>query len=90
MSHCSFDAHILDIMGTLLIGATVVMLQSTEFFDFDYLVKIIKDKQITCITTVPSLLHSFFTFLQQTNYLNAMKSLRSVCTGGMYCSNKSH
>src|SRR5690349_2106422 len=83
MAHCSFDPHIQDIMGTLIIGATLIMLHPGGTLNFDYLVKTIREKQITCIKTVPSLFHSFFTFLQQSNDLNIMKYLRSVCSGGM-------
>ncbi len=87
IAHCSFDVHVQDTMGTLVIGATLVMLRPKGNINFDYLNKIMKEKQITCISTVPSLLYSYFTFLQQTNHLNDMVCLRSVCTGGM-CSPK--
>jgi len=82
-ARCSFDIHVQDMMGTLMIGATLVMLHSQGIMDFDYLVKTINEKQITFITTVPSLLYSFCIVLQQTKHHNAMKCLRSVCTGGM-------
>ena len=83
MARCSFDVHIQDMMGTLIIGATLVMLHSKGIIDIDYLVKTINEKQITFITTVPTLLYSFFSILQQTKHHQAMKYVRSVCTGGM-------
>ena len=83
MSRCSFDAHIQDIIGILLIGATVVMLHPGGNLDFDYLVKVMKWKQITFILVVPSFLYSYFTFLQQSNQLTATKCLRSVSICGM-------
>ena len=73
MSRCSFDIHIQETIGTLLMGATIVMLHPRGNIDFDYLVKIMKWKQITCILTVPSLLYSYFHFVQQINDLNAME-----------------
>jgi non-ribosomal peptide synthetase component F len=83
IARCSFDVHVQDIVGTLTIGATLVMLHPGGIIDFDYLVHIIKEKDITCITTVPTILYNFFTFLKQINYHNSMKYLRSVCSGGM-------
>ena len=83
ISRCSFDAHIHDTLGTLSIGATVVLLRPRGSIDFDYLVQTMKSKQITYILTVPSLLHSYFTFLEQISHLNSIECLRSVCTGGM-------
>jgi non-ribosomal peptide synthetase component F len=83
MARCSFDIHVQEILGTLMHGATVVMLHPRGTIDFEYLSTILAKKQITYMKTVPSLLHSYFTFLQQTKHPNALKSLRSVCSGGM-------
>ena len=70
MSRCSFDIHIQDIMGTLLAGATVVMLHPRGNMDFEYLVKTMKSKQISCISipyqvcfTVISLFYNGLTLL---------------------------
>ena len=82
MSRCSFDVHVQDIMGTLMVGATLIMFRPRGNIDFDYLFKTIKDKQITFMHTTPSLLYSFFTFLQQTDYLEALKCFRTVSSGG--------
>ena len=83
MVRCSFDTHVQDIMGALMVGATLVMLHPRGNLDFDYLSCVLGRKQVTCMTTVPSLLHRFFTFLKETNNSNAGKSLRSLCSGGM-------
>ena len=83
IARCSFDVHVQDIMGTLIIGATLIMLHPGGIIDFDYLADIIKEKNITCITTVPTIFYNFFTFLQQINHLSTMKYMRSVCSGGM-------
>ena len=83
MSRCSFDINIQDTLGTLVIGATIVMLHPRGNIDFEYLVKIMKWKQISCILTVPSLLYNYFNFVQQINDLNGAECLRTVWTGGM-------
>jgi len=83
MVRCSFDTHIQDILGSLMIGATLIMLHPRGIMDFGYFSTALEKKQVTFINTVPSLFHSFFTFLKETNNSNAKKSLRSLCSGGM-------
>ncbi|CAF0953681.1 unnamed protein product [Adineta steineri] len=90
MARCSFDVHVLDVMGTLMIGATLAMLHPKGNIDFHYLIKTMIEKQITYIATVPSLLYSLCIILQQTMHHNSMKYLRSVCSGGMCLSDEIH
>jgi non-ribosomal peptide synthetase component F len=82
MARCSFDIHVEDIMGTLMAGATLVMLHPKGNIDFHYLSSVLKQKQISFMHTVPSLLHSFFIFLKVTNDFDAIKCLRTLCSGG--------
>jgi non-ribosomal peptide synthetase component F len=82
MGRCSFDIHVQETMGTLMNGATVVMLRPRGNIDFDYLSAILLQKQITFIYTVPSLLQSIFSYLEETKKTDVVKYLRSVCTGG--------
>ena len=82
MSRCSFDIHVQEIFGTLMIGATLVMLHPKGNIDFDYLCAVLEQKQISYMHSVPSLLHSFFIFMKETNNLNAIKYLRTLCSSG--------
>ncbi len=82
MSRCSFDIHVQEILGIFTAGATLVMLHPRGTIDFDYLAEILEEKQITYINTVPSLLHSYFTFMKESNNRDAVKYLRSLCSGG--------
>jgi non-ribosomal peptide synthetase component F len=82
MGRCSFDIHVQEALGTLMIGATIVMLRPRGNIDFDYLSATLLQKQITFIYTVPSLFQSIFTYLEETNKMDVVKFLRSVCTGG--------
>ena len=82
MGRCSFDIHVQEILGTLLTGATLVMLHPRGTIDFDYLSEVLDKKQITYMHTVPSLLQSFFPFVEQCNNKAAMKYLRSLCSSG--------
>jgi hypothetical protein len=63
-------------------GATVVMLRPRGNIDFDYLSATLLEKQITSIYTVPSLLQNIFTYLEETEKIDVVRFLRSVCTGG--------
>ncbi|CAF1146849.1 unnamed protein product [Adineta steineri] len=82
IARCSFDVHVQDIMGTFMIGSSLIMLHARGIMDFDYLARVFKEKTITCITTVPTIIHNFFTFLQQRHHHNVAQYLRSVCSGG--------
>ncbi len=82
ISRCTFDVHAQDILGTLIIGGTLIMLRPGGILDFVYLAAVFKRKQITYIQTVPSLLQSFFTFLTETQNSIDVICLRSLCTSG--------
>ena len=82
MARCTFDVHVQEIIGTLAIGATIVMLHPGGLLDFDYLSNVLYNKQVTYILSVPSLFQSFFTFLAQYPKHNAVQYLRSICSGG--------
>ncbi|CAF1420124.1 unnamed protein product [Adineta steineri] len=82
MSRCSFDIHVQEILGILISGASLVMLHPKGTLDFQYLSKVLDKKQITYMHTVPTLLYSFFTFIEQRNNQYALKYLRSLCSSG--------
>ncbi|CAF4017821.1 unnamed protein product, partial [Adineta steineri] len=88
IARCSYDAHVQDIMGTFMIGACLTMLHPRGIMDFHYLASVMKEKNINCITTVPTIIHNFFTYLQQQNHHNVAQYLRSVCSAGEPCSIK--
>jgi non-ribosomal peptide synthetase component F len=88
MALCSFVVHIQDILGSMMIGATLIMLHPEGPLDFEYLSIILMEKQITYMDSVPSLFHNFFTFVEECNSRNATKHLRSVSSGGMYLPDK--
>ncbi|CAF4343093.1 unnamed protein product, partial [Adineta steineri] len=82
MARSTFDVHLQQIVGVLLIGATLVMLHAKGMADFDYLADVLYKKQITYLNTVPVLFQSFFSFLSQCKKTNVVKYLRSLCSGG--------
>ncbi len=82
MARCSFDIHVEEILGTLMIGATLVMLRPRGNIDFDYLAAVLIKQQVTFMYAVPSLLQSFFIHLKDTRNTHTVKYLRSLCSGG--------
>ncbi|CAF4220015.1 unnamed protein product, partial [Adineta steineri] len=84
IARCSFDVHVQDILGTFMIGSSLIMLHPRGIMDFDYLSSVLKEKNITCITTVPTIINNFFTYMQQTNHQNVAQYLRSVCSGDQF------
>ncbi|CAF4054411.1 unnamed protein product, partial [Adineta steineri] len=86
MARCSFDIHVQDIMGTFMIGSSLIMLHPRGMMNFDYLISVFKEKNISCISTVPTIILNFFTYLQQQNHHNVVQYLRSVSSGGEPCS----
>ena len=82
MCRCSFDIHVQEIMGSLLFGATLVMLHPHGTVDFDYLSSVLEHKNITYMHTVPSLLLNFFIYMQQNNNQRMTKHLRSIVSIG--------
>jgi non-ribosomal peptide synthetase component F len=82
MARCSFDIHVEDIVGTLMAGATLVMLHPRGNIDFDYLSQVLQQKHISYMHSVPSLLHSFFIFVKEMNNLNNITTLGTLCSSG--------
>ncbi|CAF1034858.1 unnamed protein product [Adineta steineri] len=82
MARCSFDNHLLSLVGTLVVGATLIMLRPEGNMDLEYLASVLHQKQITVMHAVPSLLNSLFEFLRIRKRTSAMKYLRSLCSGG--------
>jgi non-ribosomal peptide synthetase component F len=71
-----------DIVGTLIVGAALVMLHPKGMMDFDYLAEVLKTKYITFMHAVPTLVHSLFDYLIENRHVSAVASLRSLCSIG--------
>ncbi|CAF1545801.1 unnamed protein product, partial [Adineta steineri] len=82
MARCSFDNHLLSLVGTLIAGGTLIMLRPNGNMDLEYLAEVLNQKQITVMHCVPSLLNSLFTFIKENRHRSAVKWLRSLCSGG--------
>jgi non-ribosomal peptide synthetase component F len=84
IGRCTFDIHVQDVIGTLIVGATVVMLRPDGIMDLPYLAGILAEKDITYLFIVPTILNSMGQYFKETKNLGQIKSLRSICSGGLY------
>ncbi|CAF1588276.1 unnamed protein product, partial [Adineta steineri] len=64
----TFDAHIQEIVGSLICGATLAMLHPQGNMDFQYINHILHDKQVTYLVAVPSYLNRLCDFLKQNRF----------------------
>ncbi|CAF4112777.1 unnamed protein product, partial [Rotaria magnacalcarata] len=82
MARCSFDIHVQEVIGTLIVGATLVMLHPYGTLDPVYLAKVLREKDVTYMIAVPTLINSLFHYLTETDSSSAVESLRSLCSIG--------
>lgn len=84
MARCSYDSHVEEILGSLVIGRAMVMLHPRGTLDLEYLITVFENKQITCVESVPSLLQNLFTLVEERSSGNAMRYLKSLVAGGTF------
>ncbi|UJR38877.1 hypothetical protein I4U23_031545 [Adineta vaga] len=80
MSKCSFDVHAMELMGSLTLGATLVLLRPNGNLDMHYLYHTIQDHQVTFIFLVPTVIQLLCGWLH--DYQIFLTTLRCVGTGG--------
>lgn len=83
MAHCSYDVHIQETFGSLLIGASVVLLRPHGHMSMDYLIKVLNDKQVTYMQSVPTYIENLADFLPQSQ-TSKLSFLRTLDIGGEY------
>ena len=83
LASCSYDVHVQEIIGGLIIGASIVMLYPQGNMDLEYVVKLMKEKQISYMQSVPSYLNILLDFLQKQNPSD-FGTLRNLDIGGKW------
>ncbi|CAF3062617.1 unnamed protein product [Rotaria sp. Silwood2] len=83
LAQSSYDVHIGEIVGSLIKGASLIMLHVNGNLDMSYLSAVIQEKQITSLEIVPMLALLLGEFLENLNQPHRLKSLRSIIFGGM-------
>ena len=77
MSQCSFDAHVLECLGTLMVGGTVVLLRSRTFLDLEYLSTTLYQQQVSFLAIIPTLMTALFDYLHDADHLERLSTIRS-------------
>jgi len=77
----TFDAHVLEILASLILGAAVIMLHPHGNMDFAYFNHILHDKQVTHLLAVPTFLHHLCDFMKKNTFYPWM-SMRNICCVG--------
>ncbi|CAF4457467.1 unnamed protein product, partial [Didymodactylos carnosus] len=78
---CTFDMHVGDIFGSIMIGSSLIILRPNGNLDMAYLSHIIQTKQGTVIILLSSLIMLLCEYLQENNEKDCLKTLRVVFTG---------
>jgi hypothetical protein len=80
---CTFDAHIQEILGTLICGATLIMLHPHGNMDFLYASQTLQNKQVTHILSVPSYLAHLNNIVKNCN-ISCHPTIQTVCCIGKW------
>jgi hypothetical protein len=78
---CTFDAHIQEILGSLIFSATVVMLHPQGNMDFLYVIDTLQDKQVTYMLSVPNYLDHLCNIIKN-GKICACAGIRTLCCAG--------
>ena len=81
MAGSSYDVHIQEILGSLMIGSSIVMLSPNSIMDVEYVLMILEKKQVSYMQTVPAYLNNMLDILPKYDLLK-FKTLRTIDIGG--------
>ncbi|CAF3047706.1 unnamed protein product [Rotaria sp. Silwood2] len=83
LASSSFDVHLDEINGALVRGAHLVLLKVGGHLDFDYLTKVIHQKNVTFVAPVPSWMNALGKFLGENHHAQGrIKRVRLWYLGG--------
>ncbi|CAF1098352.1 unnamed protein product [Rotaria sp. Silwood1] len=78
----NFDIHLLEIVGTLIMGGQAILLHPNGNLNMNFFSETIERQQITFFNIVPSLLSIFDDYLSTASSKENLKTLRCVLSGG--------
>lgn len=81
LARCTFDAHLEEILGALCLGASLVMLSPHGTLDLSYLIEMMRRKQVSYITPVPTLLNQLCDYLSSEKIASIVPAFNVVCGG---------
>jgi acyl-CoA synthetase (AMP-forming)/AMP-acid ligase II len=81
IASCSFDAHVQEIVGSLMIGCSVIMLHPYGNMNLEYVATVLYEKRISYMMTVPTFWNHLLELIKRTND-NHFLAMRSLCSCG--------
>jgi hypothetical protein len=72
MASCSYDVHVQEIIGALIVGSTIVMLCSQGNMDLEYVLTVLSEKQVSYMQSVPAYVNNMCDFLLKHNHLESL------------------
>ncbi|CAF4271024.1 unnamed protein product, partial [Adineta steineri] len=81
IANSTFDAHVQEIVGSLISGATIAMLHPQGNMDFQYISYILHEKQVTHLVAVPTYLNYLCDFLKQNRFPSWILMRNINCVG---------
>jgi non-ribosomal peptide synthetase component F len=83
MTACSYDVHVMELLGCLVTGGTLVMLKPYGNMDMEYIARTFHEKRITWSIVVPTIALSLYEYLHgHPEHAQRLKSLRICISGG--------
>jgi hypothetical protein len=83
MASCSYDVHVQEIIGTLIVGSSIVMLRPQGNMNLEYVLMILHEKQVSYMQAVPAYLNNMLIVLRQYD-CSKLKLLRTIDIGGKW------
>jgi non-ribosomal peptide synthetase component F len=83
---CSSDIHVLEIIGPLYFGGTIVMLPPNGNIDLNILCNTLEKQEVTFAFIVPTLIKRLCEYITEpsNNHQLALQTMRVLWSGGMY------
>ncbi len=81
IASCSFDAHVLEIVGSLMVGSSFTMLRPYGNVNLEYIATVLSVKQISFMMTVPTLWNRLLEYIQCVNHCH-LSTMHSLCSCG--------
>ncbi|CAF4289989.1 unnamed protein product [Rotaria sp. Silwood2] len=82
MAQCSFDVHIEECLGSLVLGSSLVLLHPEGQWDLEYLSITIQQCNITFFAVVPSIMSVLCDYLMEIRQLCRLDGIRAFDFGG--------
>ncbi len=83
ITECTYDVHLMELLGCLVSGGTLVMLKKHGNLDMSYLANTIKNYNVTWAILVPTLALSLYEQLSiSAEYHDKLQSLKTWISGG--------